>query len=462
MKKTPLDMSFFERFKASAQVLTGKTPSWMGPGEPVAPMVPASQEDAGNGLKGRKNDYGVGVNLSQQTKTTESGFDYQTLRMLGNQDLVRTCIEKRKDQISRMKWRVVYKNRKYQRDRACEKIEAQLKHPYGAGNHATFHKFIREIVEDVLVLDTIAIEKLVRNDGSFRGFRQIDPTTVKKLIDNYGCTPEAPEAAYQQLIKGQVTASFTTDEMFVNHKNGATNRVYGFSPVEQIALTINLAMRRLTAQNSYFLDSNMPAAMLGMPSEFTMEDIQDWDAYANSKLAGNQAERSKLFLVPGEAKFIPMKESPLKTELDEWIARVIYSAFALPPQGIVKEMNRNSSETSVESSKEDGMGALLAWLKDEVMDPLLQYYVGAEDMEFVWEEEEAVDPLKQAQIHEIYGRNLKCLTTDEIREALGKAPLTEEQKKLIEESNIPKKEVKQTEQNAVPDPKEEKPMGSQD
>jgi len=60
------------------------------------------------------------------------------------------------------------------------------------------------------------------------------------------------------------------------------------------------------------------------------------------------------------------------------------------------------------------------------MDILLHDYFDVDGVEFVWATKEEVEPLKQAQIDQMYV-NLHILTPSEVRSRLGYDPLTEEQ-----------------------------------
>ena len=76
--------------------------------------------------------------------------------------------------------------------------------------------------------------------------------TIKPLIGEDGRAPEAPDPAYQQILHGVPAADFSADELLYLPRNVRTHKLYGMSPVEQIALTVNIALRRDVATLDYY------------------------------------------------------------------------------------------------------------------------------------------------------------------------------------------------------------------
>nr|DAN67863.1 MAG TPA: minor capsid protein [Caudoviricetes sp.] len=130
--------------------------------------------------------------------------------------------------------------------------------------------------------------------------------------------------------------------------------------------------------------------------------------------------------VPGELSrnFKETKQPPLKDVYDEWLARVVCFAFSVEPTPFVAQVNRSVAETSREQSLSDGMSSLKNWVK-ALIDDVLARYMDMAAYEFVWKEEESLNPKEQAEIYAIY-KNAGILTADEIRAELGKEPLPEQ------------------------------------
>ena len=98
-KITALDpglLDFVSR-PASAANCAIRIDVWFGPDLPMAPSAPA-------GTPPRTLDYPVGYNINIQPRNMEP-ISFDQMRSLADSfDLVRLCIETRKDQVSRMPW----------------------------------------------------------------------------------------------------------------------------------------------------------------------------------------------------------------------------------------------------------------------------------------------------------------------------------------------------------------------
>jgi hypothetical protein len=142
-------------------------------------------------------------------------------------------------------------------------------------------------------------------------------------------------------------------------------------------------------------------------------------------LAGNLGQRRRVIFVPnagGRDAVQFTKEPPLSNDLDEWLARVVCWAFSVSPQALIKQMNRATAETAKEQSDEEGIAPLLNWLAS-LINGLVRKYFGYDDIEFAWGERKDENLLEQAQINQIYVQS-GVLTVDEVRESLGKDPLS--------------------------------------
>ena len=89
----------------------------------------------------------------------------------------------------------------------------------------------------MLVIDAATIYPRFTRGGSLYSLDVIDGSTITPLIGEDGRSPEPPDPAYQQVLHGVPAADFSTDELLYLPRNVRSHRLYGMSPVEQIALT---------------------------------------------------------------------------------------------------------------------------------------------------------------------------------------------------------------------------------
>ena len=117
------------------------------------------------------------------------------------------------------------------------------------------------------------------------------------------------------------------------------------SPVEQVALTVNIALRREAATLDYYRSGSSPDAFGTVPKEWTPDQVRQFQDYFDALMSGNSARRRMLKFMPSDFRLIEARQPPLKDQYDEWLARVICYAFSVPATPFVAQVNRATSET---------------------------------------------------------------------------------------------------------------------
>ena len=168
------------------------------------------------------------------------------------------------------------------------------------------------------------------------------------------------------------------------------------SPVEQIALTINIALRREAATLDYYRAGSVPDAFGTVPKEWTPDQINTFQDGFDARMSGNSHRRRMLKFMPADFRLIEYRQPPLKDQYDEWLARVICYAFSVPATPFVAQVNRATSETMRLQATQEGLVPLKAWVKS-ALDEVIQVCMDEPGLEFVWVGDDAVDPLQQAQ-----------------------------------------------------------------
>jgi hypothetical protein len=385
---TNFEPSFVQRVAgALSLVVSGRTPDWFGPLEPLAPVAP----DAA--VRGRAFDYPVAYNVSTRPKSNDNAaVDFKDLRLLAdNYDILRLVIETRKDQLSGVPWNVVDK-RTGETDSTADAIKAFLARPDGCH---TFASWIRMLVEDVLVIDAPTL--YIDRTGKIPVFEVVDGATIKPLLDEWGRRPKAPSPAYQQNLKGVAAINYTTDELIYEPRNPRSFKSYGYSPVEQIISTVNIGIRRVTQQLEHFRSGSIPEAIIGVPETWQPPQIDQFQKLWDELRMGNQEARAGAAFIPGGTQVhLTKTDSLIKNDFDEWLARIVCFAFSIPPSAFVKDMNRATAETALEQSKAEGLAPLMQWAK-ALLDDLIQNRIGATNYEFKWDFAALEDPKKKIE-----------------------------------------------------------------
>lgn len=413
----PVDVSLLQRMAEGLRYMaTGKVPEWFGPGEVMKPMA---QQSAG-----RRFDYGFNVNANVTPKFNE-GVTFEQLRALADLfEPLRLVIEARKDQLAKQKWTIKYKDPKRKPDARIDELIELFSMPDGQNG---WDEWLRMILEDMLVIDAACVVPRKLLDGTIFAFEPVDGATIKVIIDQNGRRPALPNPAYQQNIKGMAASNFTADELVYRPRNLRSNRLYGFSPVEQVVTTAQTGLRRALSQLNYFTDGTVPDAIMGVPDEWNVDQVKEWQEYFDIMMRGNDKERRAVRFVYAKMAetFKEVKLPPLKDQFDEWLMRIVAYAFSIDVTPFVAQVNRATAETNREQSLSEGLVPLQKWVKGFI-DYLLLKYLDGRDIEFAWVEEDSVKPLDQANIHKTYV-DAGVLTEDEVREDLGRDPFTEEQ-----------------------------------
>ena len=381
---------------------------------PSYPLVPVDPERV------RVLDYPVGYNYIYTPRAYEP-VGFAELRALAqNHDITRLAIETRKDQIEKLDWQIKPRDEKTATEetkKRAEKVQEFWRHPDG---DRPFASWLREALEDVLVLDAPAFEIRRQRDGTIIGLDSVAGDTIKLLVDITGRRPRHPAPAYEQIIHGRPWRLLTTEELIYWPRNPRPHKIYGYSPVEQIITTINIGLRRQAMQLLHFTEGNVPVGILGVP-DLNADQVQQVREYWDSKFKGNLAERQNIEFVPFAAKFEAFKEPPIKDEFDEWLARVVMFCFSLPPDAFVRQRNRATAQTSRQTALEEGLAPLMGWVK-RLVDHVVQVRMGYPDLEFSWQELREQDPKEQSDVLIGYVKEA-IYTPNEARDILGMDPI---------------------------------------
>lgn len=354
-----------------------------------------------------------------------SGLDYKEIRRFADEhEITRTVLETCKDQLCKLRWtwrRIPKPGETIEEVRKASENDARVlflnKFFESPDQEHEFEQWLRILIEELLVCDTVCIYNHEDISDKPYALRIIDTATIKRLIDDIGVTPLPPEVAYQQIIDGEVAEEFTTDEMIYYIRNPRAWAFHGYSPVEQVILTLATGMRRMAMQLHHYTDGNIPAMFLRAPKEWTLAQIQEFQNYWNELLTGNYGELAKGWMIPGDVEPIFPQKDNLKDDFDEWIARVVCYAFSVSPNAFIKNLNRATSEQAREQADEEGLQTRMR-LVTSILNKIQRKWFGFRDVEFHLIVDRPQDSKKQAEIDNLDIRN-GVKSVDEVRRERG-------------------------------------------
>lgn len=349
-------------------------------------------------------------------------------------DIVRICIETRKDQMSSLGHDIVPRDKRA--EIPSETLERQIKQAEDffrrPDRRRSFATWLRMAIEEILVIDALSIyRRPTRGRAAGLGGQTFslelkDGATFLPLLDTEGDTPMPPAVAYRQIIYGQpvIGGDCTLEQLYYRPRTVRTFTPYGLSPTEAVILTINAALNRQVFNLSYYTEGNIPEGLLEAPKGFTTKQLIEFQEYLDDYLSGDFAKRRKLKAVhEGGSKVFQFKDPDFQTIYDEWLMKVTCAAFAVPPQeiGFTEDVNRATGQMQENVTYRRGVKPLSGFLKD-LFDDVLADDLLMPDLQWVFSGGEPEDKKLQAEVDQIYV-GMGKVSVDELRMRDGQDPI---------------------------------------
>ena len=134
--------------------------------------------------------------------------------------------------------------------------------------------WLRTLLEDMFVIDAATLYCQRTRAGQLCALQQLDGATIKRVIDDWGRTPQPYRAGRRDGLSRRLSAGArrAIQRSITPRATSSTaaqcpraTRVYGYSPVQQILMTVNIALRRQLWQLDYYAEGSIPDALIGVP-----------------------------------------------------------------------------------------------------------------------------------------------------------------------------------------------------
>jgi hypothetical protein len=337
------------------------------PGVPLVPVGIDPREPATGRPAPRRAEFPSSVNLQI---TGARLLPFKTLRDVSEGvDVIRRCIEVRKSQQVALDWDIVLSRQAIKRIMADDKITSQGKAAQIARdrfgpemarlrewwedpdqfNQQNFDTWLALLLEEHFVIDAVSIYPRPLGNGEIGSFEILDGSTIKPLLDHRGATPVPPNPAFQQILfgfpRGEFTASasgaangYRADQLVYRPRNRRTWTPYGSSNVEQALAAADIYLKRMNWIRNEFNEGATPDTFLKAPDTLKISptDIRAYEAAINAELAGADAERRHLRLLPPgwEPDAMSNFAELYKPELDELLIKLLCACFDVMPTEI--------------------------------------------------------------------------------------------------------------------------------
>jgi len=420
---TPIPAWKLQPFQSARSFVQGAMRGFFPVMDPIPPVAPPD-------TRPWAFDRDVGANISIEPRASEEITFQQMRNMAKYCDILRICIEKSKDEIVKIPWQFRLKPQPGQRradlkkqtakDNRIAELTAFFEYPDREHDWASW---LRAILEDYFVVDAVAINRWLKRNGGLYALEVIDGTTIKRIMTNEARTPVPPDPAYQQILKGMPAINLTTDQLFYFPANVRSFAFYGFSKVEQIVMTINIALNKTYSQLAYFTEGNIPEAVLLCPKDWSADQISRVQTQVNAMLQGNLDAKQRLTLLPGGdgASFHETKDKVITDAGDEFIIRMVCSVFAVSPNPFIRQMTRANAEDAKEQAEAVGQKPTMDFVVSR-LNFMVRKCWGYTDIDFAFMSEKEENAVEAADIADKKLRN-GTWAIDDARDQEGLDPL---------------------------------------
>lgn len=317
-------------------------------------------------------------------------------------DVVRTCIQVRKDQMCSLEWELSWRDGVKTDEGALDRALKFFQDPDGSGSG--FEVWFRSAMEEVLVCDNLTLYRHPTRGGQFGTLDVIDGDTIKVLVDDFGRIPNPPNKAYRQIIYGAPTlgGDYSKDELYYLPKEARTKTPYGLSPIESILVTILTILNRQAFDAQYYTEGNTPPGILETAAASTPDQLSALQKYLDLTLGGNSGTRQRIKLVPKDSKYTAIKPNDFNAPYYDLLVKIVCAAMAVPPSeiGWTNEVNKATGKQQENIVYRRGIKPLAAFFKT-IFDRVLAQDLQIPGLEFVFTGGEPEDKLAQAQVDKI-------------------------------------------------------------
>jgi hypothetical protein len=437
---------------ALSYVATGDPRAFFPPGHGLTPQAPAE-------AKPRRWDYPPYYNVQIPPRSYES-ISFSILRDIADShDLTRLILETAKNRIATQAWDIIpidadAPKNKGDLTKALDNRRRKKKTPAGTQDRInalkaffrcpdgrrTFSQWARMLLEDLFVLDAMTVYVERSLSGDVFALKPIDGATIAVKLDYWGEVPRPPETAYQQVIRGlpaidysdggsfacedagdPESTEYVDGELIYMVYNQRSHRAYGYGPLEQVMMTLNLAIRRQIYQMEFYRSASIPEYIVETPPDWTPAQIEAAQEWFSSQFVDSMAARWRALLLPNGCKPMESKQVQLKDDMDDWLARVLSYAFSVDPSQLQKQMSRASSQHGAEQADREGFQPFSNFLAEQI-DRMIHGPFAMDDVEFVFQSHTDPNTLQNAQMFDLYIKD-GVMTRNEVRDVLGLEPL---------------------------------------
>jgi HK97 family phage portal protein len=353
----------------------------------------------------------------------------ETLRRFAETPVARKAINTIKDRVAGMNWRIQPRRGRVLDEEMRRRIQVLTETLEQPNPDDSFRSFSEQVLEDILVGGYGAVELQLTGDEQHPlALYPVDGATIQMKADWNG-DPEA--VRYVQMMQfgtGQ-KVELKDSELSYIRLNPRSYTPFGLGRLEVAFETIHefLGAHRFAAK----LASNSVVQYALWMQEMDPGQHERLIRWWQDEIEGTgrvpilTAENK-----PEVLRFGVGTDADLRLQWQEFLIRVIAAAFDLPPLmlGVAADVNRSTASEVTDLAFRTAIVPTARLLSEHITRDAIAKRLGWNDLEFVFLDLDATDPLEQAQIDQIL-LNCGVLTVNEARAARGWQPLSPQQVK---------------------------------
>lgn len=364
--------------------------------------------------------------------------------------IARICINVLKEQVTKTKWVIkpTDPQQEGKEDPRIKKLTDLFRHPNK--NNETFRTLLDKMLEDLLILDTVSIEKTRYPNGDLAELHFVDSATIRPVFNEFGDQDiEIPvdseklgrvdlPVSYVQVQNnsqyggpesGEIVAAWPKKDFicFHMHPQGSMEGIgYGLSPLEGVLSVVANLLNADNYNGTYFEEGSFPPVIIQILGQVNQRDVESYRQYLQSELMGN-FHRPAIMAGGQEAKILNLKDLSNRDmefmEYMKFLARLLAAAYGLSGQdiGLTDDLNRATAETQKDLSNQKGYSSILHLIKEIFNQEIIWKDFGFDDLEFDWVADDNTDPKDAITMYKT-ATEAGFMTVNEVRQKLGLQP----------------------------------------
>ena len=359
---TPIDPAVF------------RAPQDFGPGQPIAPRVLDPRQPP------RVWQYPLATNTNVTPRGDNDGPSFASLRALANWcDYLRIAIKIRKDQMRAQPWTFFDPTADTAEKRAANSAQVQKLTEFWmnpckiAG--LDWPSWVAQVIEEVFVTDALALWAVPQFDGEPHSILQIDGATLNMIIDGMGITQAA-----QQIIRGYPTSQYDIGTEVIPWEGGPAkpyilkpslimkqydpriDSAYGTSVVEEIYNTIQTLIKKQLTELAWYTEGNIPTMFVEAPQNYTPNQIEQLQTLFDDMLAGDEAQRHKMRVVPHGSNPVQAKPFTFSIEQEQVLSSKVCALMGIPRYLLMSDVNKSTAASTDDANADYGLRALQVFI----------------------------------------------------------------------------------------------------